>query len=79
METEIKTIERLIKQGSSDEELFEKYPKHIDRIKSYREFLIQQSKPYEAEVIECLSSLPFKCYFGKDRDGVLEIRIPIRE
>jgi hypothetical protein len=46
METEIKTIERLIRQGSSDEELFEKYPKHIDHIKSYREFLIEQSKPY---------------------------------
>ena len=46
METEIQTIERLIKQGSSDEELFEKYPKHINHIKSYREFLIEQSKPY---------------------------------
>ena len=46
METEIKTIERLIRQGSTDEELFGKYPKHIDHIKSYREFLIEQSKPY---------------------------------
>jgi hypothetical protein len=46
METEIKTIERLIRQGSTNEELFEKYPKHIDHIKSYREFLIEQSKPY---------------------------------
>ncbi len=45
METEIQTIERLIKQGSSDEELFEKYQNHIDHIKSYREFLIEQSKP----------------------------------
>ena len=39
METEIQTIERLIRQGSSDEELFEKYPNHIDHIKSYRGFL----------------------------------------
>jgi hypothetical protein len=46
METEIKTIERLIRQGSTDEELFKKYPKHIDHINSYREFLIEQSKPY---------------------------------
>jgi hypothetical protein len=46
METEIQTIERLIRQGSTDEELFKKYPKHIDHIKTYREFLIEQSKPY---------------------------------
>ena len=46
METEIQTIVRLMRQGSSDEELFKKYPKHIDRIKNYREFLIEQSKPY---------------------------------
>jgi len=46
METEIQTIKRLIRQGSSNEELFEKYPKHIDHIKDYREFFIEQSKPY---------------------------------
>ncbi len=65
METEIKTIERLIRQGSSDEELFEKYPKHIDHIKSYREFLIEQSKPYihtdkaEENFIEAVFELAF--------------------
>ena len=37
------------------------------------------NNPTEDEVIDCLASLPFKCYFGKDRDGILEIRIPIKE
>jgi hypothetical protein len=38
-----------------------------------------KENPTESEVIKCLASLPFKCYFGKDRDGILEIRIPIKE
>ena len=46
METKIQTIERLIRQGSTDEELFKMFPKHIDYIKDYREFLIEQSKTY---------------------------------
>ena len=46
METEIQTINRLIREGFSDEKLFKMFPKHIDYIKDYREFLIEQSKPY---------------------------------
>ena len=49
METEIQTIERLIRQGSSDEELFKKYPKHIDHIKSYREFIDKQTAKNKKE------------------------------
>ena len=58
METELQTIERLMRQGSSDEELFKKYPKHIDHIKSYREFLIEQSKKeiYRVIVAETYSN-----------------------
>ena len=36
------------------------------------------TNPTESEVIDCLASLPFPCYFGKDRDGVLEITIPVK-
>lgn len=39
----------------------------------------ESNDPTESEVIKCLASLPFKCYFGKDRDGILEIRIPVKE
>ena len=46
METEIQSINRLIREGFSDEKLFKMFPKHIDYIKDYREFLIEQSKPY---------------------------------
>ena len=46
METEIQTIEKLIRQGYSDEKLFKMFPKHIDHIKIYMEFIIEQSKPY---------------------------------
>ena len=46
METEIQTINRLMRQGFSDEKLFKMFPQHIDYIKGYREFLIEQSKPY---------------------------------
>ena len=46
METEIQSINRLMRRGFSDEKLFKMFPKHIDYIKNYREFLIEQSKPY---------------------------------
>ena len=46
METEIQSINRLMREGFSDEKLFKMFPKHIDHIKDYREFLIEQSKPY---------------------------------
>jgi hypothetical protein len=46
METKEQSINRLIRQGFSDEKLFKMFPKHIDYIKDYREFLIEQSKPY---------------------------------
>ena len=49
METEIQTIERLMREGSSVEELSKKYPKYIDHIKLYREFLDNQSKPNKKE------------------------------
>ena len=35
-----------MREGFSDEKLFKMFPKHIDYIKDYREFLIEQSKPY---------------------------------
>jgi predicted small metal-binding protein len=59
METEIKTIERLIRQGSSDEELFEKYPKHIDHIKSYREFLDKQISKNKKETYKVIVAETF--------------------
>ena len=37
------------------------------------------AKPTEEQVIRSLSELPFPCYFGKDRDGVLEVHIPVEE
>ena len=65
METEIQTIERLMRQGSSDEELFKMFPERIDHIKSYREFIIEQSKPYvhtdnaEEQFIEAVFEIAF--------------------
>ena len=46
METEILMIERLIKQGFSNEKLFKIFPKNINYIKEHREFLDDQLKPY---------------------------------
>ena len=46
METETLMIERLIKQGFSNEKLFKIFPKNIDYIKEHREFLDDQLKPY---------------------------------
>lgn len=37
------------------------------------------ANPTEEQVIRLLSELPFPCYFGKDRDGVLEVQIPIMD
>ena len=37
------------------------------------------NNPTESEVIDCLASLPFPCYFGKARDEVLEITIPVKQ
>ena len=34
-----------MKRGYIDQKLFEMFPKHIDYIKAYREFLYEQSKP----------------------------------
>jgi len=54
--------------------------KITDRVTSVRHIREEvNNNPTEDEVIDCLASLPFKCYFGKDRDGILEIRIPIKE
>jgi len=54
--------------------------KATDKVKSVKRIEEKvNNNPTESEVIECLASLPFKCYFGKDRDGILEIRIPIKE
>jgi hypothetical protein len=33
--------------------------------------------PTEQEVIDLVSKLPFVVHYGKDRDGVLELQIPI--
>ena len=46
METEIDYIERLVREGSSDEELFNKYPEYIGHITRYREFLINTINPH---------------------------------
>ena len=46
METEILMIERLIKQGFSNEKLFKIFPKNIDYIKEHREFFDDKLKPY---------------------------------
>ena len=42
METEEDIIERLVRQGSSDEELFNKYPEYVGHITRYRKFLIEE-------------------------------------
>jgi len=39
----------------------------------------ESNDPTKDEVIKHLVSLPFKCYYGRNRDGILEIRIPIEE
>ena len=36
-----------------------------------------QDYPTYEEVIDAIADLPFPCYHGKDRDGVIEIHIPI--
>lgn len=36
-------------------------------------------EPTEAEVLINLRRLPFPIYFGKDRDGMLEVLIPINQ
>ena len=46
METETIMIERLIKQGFSNEKLFKIFPKNIDYIKEHREFIDDKLKPY---------------------------------
>jgi hypothetical protein len=40
---------------------------------------IQMPEPTVVEVIRLLSELPFPIYFGKDRDEVLEVLIPIKQ
>jgi hypothetical protein len=37
------------------------------------------SEPTESEVLRYLGMLPFPIYFGKDRDGVLEVLIPTKQ
>ena len=37
----------------------------------------EPKEPTYEEVIDAISDLPFPCYHGKDRDGVIEIHIPI--
>jgi hypothetical protein len=41
--------------------------------------LVVKEVSEEEQVIRLLSELPFPCYFGKDRDGVLEVHIPVKE
>ena len=49
METREQSINRLMRQGFSDEKLFKMFPQHIDYIKDYREFLDNQSKTNKKE------------------------------
>lgn len=42
----------------------------------------QNTKPKEPtyqEVMNAIADLPFPCYRGKDKDGVIEIHIPVKE
>ena len=51
METETEIIERLVRQGSSDEELFNKYPEYIGHITRYRKYVIDNfDEADEAEI-----------------------------
>lgn len=49
METREQSINRLMRQGFSDEKLFKMFPQHVDYIKDYREFLDNQSKTNKKE------------------------------
>ena len=49
METREQSINRLMRQGFSDEKLFKMFPQHVDYIKDYREFLDNQSKSNKKE------------------------------
>tara|TARA_Y100000004_G_scaffold195201_1_gene261621 strand:- start:118 stop:426 length:309 start_codon:yes stop_codon:yes gene_type:complete len=49
METKEQSINRLMRQGFSDEKLFKMFPQHIDYIKDYREFLDNHSKTNKKE------------------------------
>ena len=39
----------------------------------------QDTEPTEERVIKALAKLPFAVYWGKDRDGVIEITIPVKQ
>lgn len=71
METEIQLINRLMREGFSDEKLFKMFPKHIDYIKDYREFLIEQSKPYRPNESDKVYDKPI--YFDVDQ-GITAVR-----
>ena len=38
-----------------------------------------KKEPTKEQVIEALAKLPFAVYSGKDRDGVIEITITVKE
>lgn len=71
METEMQTIERLIRQGFSNEKLFKMFPTHINYIENYREFLIEQSKPYRPNESDKVYDKPI--YFDVDQ-GITAVR-----
>ena len=52
MKTEMQTIERLMRQGFSNEKLFKVFPKNINYIKEYREFLDEKIVKITKEQIE---------------------------
>lgn len=37
------------------------------------------NEPTYEEVMNAIADLPFTCLQGKDRDGVIEIHIPVKE
>jgi hypothetical protein len=38
----------------------------------------KSKEPTYEEVINAIADLPFPCYHGKDKDGLIEVHIPIK-
>ena len=71
-----------VKSGAFDTEYFEVIEADEPYVIDADEGEVQMSKlnePTYQEVMNAIADLPFPCYQGKDKDGVIEIHIPVKE
>ena len=74
METEKQIVERLIRQGSPKEELFKKYPKHIDHITNYR--LLIYDKPIYFDVDQIVKAVRrFGVYARSEEEAIERVKV----